>query len=125
MHVRKEIKMEKETSPINELKRTDYRAYMYKHKDFEVCIIDKRDTFEAWLSFERSGKASLMFNKPKAKLACLDITHSFDAFLKLVANKLEEYEMLCPDRIEELDYCASIEQYEKSEKSKQNNLHVS
>lgn len=96
--------MEKATTPITELKRTGYNAYLYKHKDFEVCIIDKAATFEAWLSYEKSGKASLMFEKTKAQLACLDTTHCFNKFLKMVADSLEEYEAMCPDKIEELDF---------------------
>lgn len=98
------LKMEKATTSITELTRTDYRVYVYKHKDFEVCIIDKGDTYEAWLSYEKSGKASLMFAKSKAQFARFDNAHSFNGFLKLVANSLEEYEALCPDKIEDLDF---------------------
>ena len=106
---RKEILTMEKTTSITELKRTDYKAYMYKHKDFKVCIIDKGNTFEAWLSYEKSGKASLMFAESKTELVCIDIAHSFNAFLKLVADRIEEYEALCPDKIEDLDYCGTIE----------------
>lgn len=72
------------------MKETNIKIRRYEHGDFYIDIVDQGDIFEAWLQHKDYGIAEMMFGICK----CVDEYDklSYEDFLDLVSDALEEYE---------------------------------
>ena len=105
MHGRKEIKQMKEAVTLTpELKKTDDKVTLYEHGNYRVCVIEKDDMFEAWLTHKDYGYAMRISRCLKVHPIRPGKPLSLDEFLEKVTKSLEELEWIYFDEIKDLDY---------------------
>lgn len=79
---------------VNDVKVTTYTHILdYKHGQLMVIeIVEKSDSFEAWIRNNDYGIANLMFGCPMKQSNGHDV--DYDGFVEMVEANVEEYALM-------------------------------